>query len=243
VARRRISDKIIQMKIKMVASAMQAVVLCLALVMWASPGFPQTVADPAEIMAKVQGKYDQAGTFKSWFRQETRQTGTTQGDRASGVMYFQKPSRMRWQYESPPDQKKEVISDGSQVWIYIPDDAIAMVYPLRQMLRSDLVLRFFSGIGEVTKDFRLAWQRPPEAGSNYVIKLEPRQPQPELKRLILTVNPQTYLVENLEFSNSLGEETSFAFSRTTLGLKQPPNFFTFTPPPGVQIVREGPGAR
>jgi len=150
---------------------------------------------------------------------------------------------MRWQYETPPDQRKEVISDGSQVWIYIPDDAIAMVYPLRQMLRSDLVLRFFSGIGEVTQDFRLSWQRPPEAGGNYVIRLEPRQPQAELKRLILTINPQTYLVENLEFSNSLGEETSFAFSRTNLGVKQPANFYTFTPPPGVQIVREAPGAR
>ena len=165
------------------------------------------------------------------------------GDRAAGVMYFQKPSRMRWQYESPPDQKKEVISDGSQVWIYIPDDNIAMVYPLRQMLRSDLVLRFFSGIGEVNQDFRMAWQRPPDMGVNYVIKLEPRQPQPELKTLILTINPQTYQVENLEFSNSLGEVTSFAFSRTTLGVKQSPHFFTFTPPPGVQIVREGPRAR
>ncbi len=231
------------MRIKMLTFAMQAVVLCLALVMWDPPGFPQTVADPTEIMAKVQQKYDQAGSFKTWFRQVTRQHGATQGDRASGVMYFQKPSRMRWQYESPPDQKKEVISDGSQVWIYIPDDAVAMVYPLRQMLRSDLVLRFFSGIGEVSQDFHLTWQRPPDVGVNYVIKLEPRQPQPELKTLLLTINPQTYLVENLEFSNSLGEETSFAFSRTTLGVKQPSHFFTFTPPPGVQVVREGPGAR
>ncbi len=222
---------------------MPAVVLCLGLMMWMHSGLAQAVADPAEIMAKVQEKYDQAGSFKTWFRQETRQHGARQGDHASGVMYFQKPSRMRWQYESPPDQKKEVISDGSQVWIYIPDDAIAMVYPLRQMLRSDLVLRFFSGIGSVNQDFRQAWQRPPEVGVNYVIRLEPRQPQPELKTLILTINPQTYLVENLEFSNSLGEVTSFAFSRTTLGAKQPPHFFTFTPPPGVQIVREAPGAR
>jgi outer membrane lipoprotein carrier protein len=231
------------MKISMQKFAMQVAVFCLALVMWASPGFSQKASDPAEIMAKVQQKYDQAGSFKTWFRQETRQHGAKLGDHASGVMYFQKPSRMRWQYESPPDQKKEVISDGSQVWIYIPDDAIAMVYPLRQMLRSDLVLRFFSGIGEVNQDFRLAWQSPPDMGVNYVIKLEPRQPQPELKTLILTINSQTYVVENLEFSNSLGEVTSFAFSRTTLGVKQPPHFFTFTPPPGVQIVREGPQSR
>ena len=221
----------------------QAVVLIMAVLMWALPALPQQVADPSEIMTRVQEKYDQAGSFKTWFRQETRQAGTGRGDTASGVMFFQKPSRMRWQYQTPPDQKKEVISDGNQVWIYIPDDAIAMVYPIRQMLRSDLVLRFFSGIGEVTKDFQLSWQRSSEAGINYVIRLEPRQPQPELKKLILTINPQTFLVEGLEFSNSLGEETRFAFSRTTLGVKQPAAFFTFTPPPGVQVVKEAPGAR
>jgi outer membrane lipoprotein carrier protein len=231
------------MRINLLKVAMSAVVLCLAFLMWTVPGAPQTPADPSEIMAKVQEKYDQAGSFKTWFRQETRQHGARRGDQASGVMYFQKPSRMRWQYESPRDQKKEVVSDGSQVWIYIPDDAIAMVYPLRQMLRSDLVLRFFSGIGAVSQDFRLSWERPPDAGINYVIRLDPRQPQPELKRLILTINPQTYLVENLEFSNSLGEVTSFAFSRTSLGVKQPAHFFTFTPPPGVQVVRDAPGAR
>lgn len=222
---------------------MGLVIFGLVGMMWWSPAASQTATNPAEIMAKVQEKYDQAGSFKTGFRQETRQQGAGQGDIASGVMFFQKPSRMRWQYESPPDQKKEVISDGNQVWIYIPEEAVAMVYPLKQMLRSDLVLRFFSGIGEVTQDFRLSWQRPPDAGLNYVIRLDPRQPQAELKRLILTINPQTYLVENLEFSNNLGEETRFAFSRISMGAKQPASFFTFTPPPGVQIVREAPGVR
>ena len=230
------------MKTSMLKFTLTIAVLSLALVMRALPALAEAAADPAEIMAKVQEKYDQAGSFKTWFRQETLQAGTGQGERASGVMFFQKPSRMRWQYETPPDQKKEVISDGKQVWIYIPDDAIAMVYPLKQMLRSDLVLRFFSGIGEVNQDFRLSWQRPPETGGDYVVRLEPRQPQAELRSLVLTINPQSYLVENLAFSNSLGEETSFAFSRTNLGVKPAPNFFTFTPPPGVQIVREAPGS-
>jgi outer membrane lipoprotein carrier protein len=220
-----------------------AVIIVFALALLNLAAFSQQAPDPAEVMTKVQEKYDQAGGFKTWFRQETKQAGTGHGDTASGVMYFQRPSRMRWQYESPADQKKEVISDGSQVWIYIPDDAVAMVYPLRQMMRSDLVLRFFSGIGDIARDFQLSWQRPPGAGVSYIIKLEPRKTQAELKSLTLTINPQTYVVENLEFNNSLGEDTKFAFSRTTLGVKQPASFFTFSPPPGVQVVRENPGAK
>lgn len=220
-----------------------AVVLGLTMLVHIWPAVSQSAPNPSEVMARVQEKYDRAGSFKTWFSQETRQPEARHGDKASGLMYFQKPSRMRWEYQKPVDQKKEVISDGQRVWIYIPDDALVMVYPLNQVLRSDLVLRFFSGIGDVQNDFQISWQRPPEPGANYVIKLEPFQRQAELQRLILTVDPYTHLVENLEFSNALGETTRFDFSGTTLGDKKPSKFFTFVPPPGVQVVREAPGTR
>ncbi|MFI5355230.1 MAG: outer membrane lipoprotein carrier protein LolA, partial [Desulfobaccales bacterium] len=67
----------------------------------------------------------------------------------------------------------------------------------------------------------------------------PKKEQAELKRLTLTINPKTYLVDKLEFSNALGEETRFAFSQIKLDVKLAPDFFSFTPPPGVQVVREG----
>jgi outer membrane lipoprotein carrier protein len=218
-------------------------VLILTLVLvaqaWSAPS-PRAL-DPSEVMARVQKNYDEAGSFKTWFKQETRQPEARHGDTASGVVYFQQPSRMRWDYQKPRDQKKEVISDGHQVWIYIPDDALVLVYPLNQVLRSDLVLRFFSGIGEVQNDFEISWQRPPEPGANYVIKLVPRQRQAELQRLILTIDPITHIVKNLEFSNVLGEVTRFDFSGTILGIRKPQQFFSFVPPPGVQVVREAPG--
>lgn len=215
-----------------------AVLVCLCLL-----SLQVQAQEPTEVMAQVQSKYDRAGGFKAWFRQETRQKGMTQGDRAEGWMYFQKPSRMRWQYETPPDQKKEVVADGHQVWIYLPEDAVVMIYPLDQVLRSDLVMRFFSGIAQVRREFTISFLRPPAPGAAYVLKLVPQKPQAELQHLILTINPQTYLVENLEFTNAMGEETRFAFSRLSLDLKVAPDFFTFKTPPGVREVREGPKSR
>jgi outer membrane lipoprotein carrier protein len=116
-----------------------------------------------------------------------------------------------------------------------------MVYKMDQVLRSDLVMRFFSGIGQFQRDFNISWNRPPEGSGSYMIDLFPKKEQPELKRLTLTINPRTYLVENLEFSNAMGEETRFSFSQMKLGVKLGRDFFTFTPPPGVQVVREAPG--
>ncbi len=196
---------------------------------------------PQEVVTRVQEQYNKSGAFKARFVQESRLQAAGQGEKAEGLLYFQKPCRMRWQYESPPAQKKEIIADGREVWMFIPQDAVVMVYPLNQVLRSDLVMRFFSGMGEIGRDFQVSWSRPPETGANYVIDLFPHKPQPELKRLTLTINPRTFLVEKLEFANSLGEETRFAFSQMDLNIRLEPGFFIFTPPPGVQVVREGRG--
>jgi outer membrane lipoprotein carrier protein len=196
---------------------------------------------PEEVMARVQAQYDKSQGFKTWFRQESRLRGASQGEKAEGWMYFQKPYRMRWQYENPPEHKKELVSDGRQVWLYLPQDNLVMVYPLSQVLKSDLVLRFFSGMGQFRQEFIMSWRRPPEESLSYQVDLYPRKTQAELKRLTLTINPNTYLVEQLEFANALGEETRFSFARQQMEVKLAADYFTFTPPPGVQIVRDAPG--
>jgi len=196
---------------------------------------------PQEVVNRVQEQYDKSGGFKARFQQESRMQAATQGEKAEGLLFFQKPCRMRWQYENPPEQKKEIVADGREVWMFIPQDAVVMVYPLNKVLRSDLVMRFFSGMGELGRDFQISWNRPPESGANYVIDLFPRKSQPELKRLTLTINPRNFQVEKLEFANALGEETRFAFSQMDLNIRLEPGFFIFTPPPGVQVVREGRG--
>jgi len=201
---------------------------------WSAPG-------PEEVVNRVQAQYDKSGGFKASFHQESRMQAAGQGEKAEGLLYFQKPCRMRWQYEKPAEQRKEIIADGREVWMFIPQDAVVMVYPLNKVLRSDLVMRFFSGMGKLSRDFKISWNRPPQAGGNYVVDLFPRKSEPELKRLTLTINPRTYQVEKLEFTNALGEETRFAFSRIELNLQLDPKLFTFTPPPGVQVVRESRG--
>ena len=134
------------------------------------PGLAGAVT-PEEVMSRVQGQYEKSAAFQARFRQESNLKAASQTDSAAGWMYFQKPSRMRWQYETPPQQKKEVISDGRLVWMYMPQDALVMVYKLDQVLRSDLVMRFFSGIGQFQKDFNISWNRPPKEGEPLVIDL------------------------------------------------------------------------
>jgi outer membrane lipoprotein carrier protein len=214
----------------------------LLLILVLSPLLGVAAAGPDEVMKQVQATYDKTGAFQAHFQQESRLTALHETDSASGLVYFQKPSRMLWKYELPAEQKKEIVSDGRLVWMYTPQDNVVMVYKLNQVLRSDLVLRFFSGIGQFQKDFTISWKQPPQEGENLVIDLFPKKEQPELKRLTLTIDPHTFLVKRLEFANAMGEETRFIFTQVNLDVKLGPDFFTFTPPPGVQVVRQTPGA-
>jgi len=206
--------------------------------------FPSTLTSPAlaltpqEVVAQVQRKYDITGAFKAYFRQESclRASGIT--DTAEGWVYFRKPCQMRWEYQKPPGQRKEVISDGKQVWIYIAQDHMVMVYPLNQVLRSDLVMRFFSGLGKLQKDFTIAWRSPFREGQPLKIDLRPVTPQPELQWLALTIDPQSYVVQALEFANAYGDQTQITFSQLQHNIQLKSDFFTFTPPLGVEVIKD-----
>ena len=72
---------------------------------------------PEQVVTQVQKQYDSTGVFKTRFRQESRLKSQGAGDSADGLLYFKKPSQMRWEYQAPAAQKKEVIADGRDVYI------------------------------------------------------------------------------------------------------------------------------
>lgn len=204
----------------------------------AASAIPAAALTPQEVVVQVQKKYNATGAFKAYFMQESRLRASGAADNAEGWVYFRKPCQMRWQYLEPPGQRKEVISDGRQVWFYIPQDQVAMVYPLKQVLRSDLVMRFFSGLGDLQKDFTISWNRPYREGSPLKVELQPVTPQLELKRLILTIDPHSYLIRAIEFTNAYGDHTQMTFRQVQLDICLEPDFFRFTPPPGVEVVED-----
>jgi outer membrane lipoprotein carrier protein len=48
----------------------------------------------------------------------------------SGTVYFKRPGRMRWEYESP--EKKLFLADGKTVWFYVPFDHTVTKAPVKE---------------------------------------------------------------------------------------------------------------
>ncbi len=80
---------------------------------------PGAASDLPAIVRKLEAHYHSATTLKASFLERY-----TEGPRdvriESGTVYFSRPGRMRWEYESP--EEKLFIADGRTVWFYVPAD-------------------------------------------------------------------------------------------------------------------------
>ena len=85
--------------------------------------------DANGVRRALEARYRHAATLKAVFY-ERYGDGKGGGQAESGTVYFSRPGRMRWEYESP--QQKLFLVDGKNVWFYIPADHTASRAKLRE---------------------------------------------------------------------------------------------------------------
>src|SRR6201997_1453852 len=77
------------------------------------------VTDAKGAVRALESRYAHAHTLKaSFFERYSEGKGAVQSE--TGTVYFSRPGRMRWDYESP--EQKLFLVDGSNVWFYVPAD-------------------------------------------------------------------------------------------------------------------------
>jgi Outer membrane lipoprotein carrier protein LolA len=79
----------------------------------------QTTPQAAPLVRLLEAKYRDVKTLKAAFLQ-TYRDGRSGLQVESGTVYFSRPGRMRWEYESP--ETKLFLSDGQSVWFFVPAD-------------------------------------------------------------------------------------------------------------------------
>ena len=83
------------------------------------------LASASDVQATVralEARYQHAHTLKAIFF-ERYSDGNGGVAAESGTVYFSRPGRMRWEYESP--EQKLFLVDGTNVWFYVPADRTA----------------------------------------------------------------------------------------------------------------------
>src|ERR1700747_979941 len=83
---------------------------------------PGSASDAKSAIHALESRYQHVHTLKAtFFERYSDGKGAAQSE--SGTVYFSRPGRMRWDYESP--EQKLFLVDGTNVWFYVPADRTA----------------------------------------------------------------------------------------------------------------------
>jgi len=197
-----------------------------ALVVLATGASPAPAAD-AE--ARVQTFLEGLDTLSSPFEQTLFDERMRRLEDSRGVMYLKRPDRFRWEYRDPFPQ--EIVGDGERVWIYDEELAQVTVKAMDAAI-GDTPAALLSSTRPVAESFEvrdlgeydaLAW-----------VGLKPRSAEATFADIRLGFDGEELRV--MELVDNFGQTTVLRLTGVERNPSLDPDLFSFTPPPGADVV-------
>jgi len=196
----------------------------------------------------LEARYQHAHTLRaSFYERYTDGNGGSFSE--SGTVYFSRPGRMRWEYESPAE--KLFIVDGTNVWFYVPADHTASRARLKESSDWRTPLALLTGKADLSKFCRSIqlvaagaekgsqFEDQPVPPANTVLSCLPRAASGSDAsfKVLFETDPDAHLVRVL-IREPGHVEMEFRFGNWEENVAIPEVKFHFQPPPGVAIVDE-----
>ncbi len=233
----------------------RSAILALILVGLGLPALATTQPQAVPVVRALEARYHNAKTLKALFLQ--RYSDGRQGVQVeSGTVYFSRPGRMRWEYESPA--AKLFISDGKTVWFFVPADRTVTRAPMKESADWRTPLALLTGkakLSELCGRIDLTNSAPGTVG-DVVLRCLPRgeklpsrvtsqqndgdaalaDPGQPFDQVLLEINPSTGELDDVRVLQPGGIELDYRFGNWIENLPLQDSLFHFQPPPGVAIV-------
>lgn len=189
---------------------------------------------PEEAVANLERALKAVGTLQARFEQLHYSMSVSAPLREKGEFFFQKPDRMRWEYQNPED-KVFLYKDGV-LETYLPEEKQLTRSPVsKEALESDIF-----GIFLGTMSFHDAYvvednPFPTEASRVRQVKLTPLT-EGDYSHILLEIDETTWLLRRAIFLEWAGNKREFIFSQVRTGLRLSAKAFTLKVPPGTEII-------
>jgi outer membrane lipoprotein carrier protein len=192
-------------------------------------------AEPAGLdsaLKRLQERYETTKTLTADFRQTIESPTLTSPLETHGTVAFEKPNRMRWDYEAP--DKQLIVGDGETLWIYQPEEKQVIRAPLDQAFRATTPVTFLAGLGRLDRDFEATLEK--DEAERWTLKLVPRQ-DAGIGTLRLLVRKSDAAIEEARIVDPLGTTTRIVLSNERRNATLDAGLFRFSPPSGVDVIR------
>ncbi len=148
---------------------------------------------------------------------------------AAGKLYLQRPGKFRWDYTEPSEQLD--LADGKQIWFYDKDLAQANVRDMDSTLASTPA-SLLSGGGSVSSQFDI--KALPSSGGLEWFQLIPKHSDTDFQ--LVRIGFDKGELASMFLADKLGQVTQLTFTHPSRNAKFPADLFSFTPPPGVDVI-------
>jgi outer membrane lipoprotein carrier protein len=156
-------------------------------------------------------------------------------DEASGTLAISRPDRFRWDYREPYSQV--IVADGTRIWIYDSDLEQVTVRKLDETLSATPAM-LLSGRSNLADNFNVTQLA--KEGSVEWVRMEPKRDDTDFKWVRLGFEGP--LLKYMQLADKLGQTTSLEFSKVERNPPLDPSRFTFTVPPGADVIGDASAA-
>jgi outer membrane lipoprotein carrier protein len=152
---------------------------------------------------------------------------------AAGKLYLQRPGKFRWDYSEPSEQL--VLADGKQIWFYDKDLAQANVRAMDGTLAATPA-SLLSDADSVSSQFDIT-ALPAAQGLEW-FQLIPKRADTDFQ--LVRIGFDKGELSTMFLADKLGQVTQLTFTHAARNAKFPKDLFSFTPPPGVDVIGRAP---
>ncbi|HEY3489608.1 MAG TPA: outer membrane lipoprotein carrier protein LolA [Candidatus Deferrimicrobiaceae bacterium] len=190
------------------------------------------------LFAKVSAKYGAVQTLSARFRQEVPLQNLGIVRKASGDLYFARPSRMRWNYTKPDNQL--FLADGAFLYFRPSDSRQVFRKKIGEgALGGKIPLLLFFGKGNMASMFSVESAEPLRKGTATALRLIPKgDGAPEVKRIDLVVENEGLRIVEIHLYDNLGSANHLYLDGIAFNPSLPADLFRFKKPAGTEVVNE-----
>ncbi len=203
--------------------------------------FPPDVAGGGEsggaaMLRRVAGKYAGVKTLSARFRQEVPLQNVGVVRKASGQVFFQRPLRMRWDYQAPGEQL--FLADGRYFYFRPPESPQVFRRKIDEAaLGGKIPLLLLFGKGDITDYFRVEEMTPLKGGRETALRLLPKgDGAPEVKRVDLVVDDADLTIRQIHLYDRLGGANHLYLDDIVIDPSLPADLFRFRETAGIEVV-------
>lgn len=183
---------------------------------------------------RVEARHKAAADMTARFTQTYRSKMLARQIVERGNVTIKRPGRMLWEYTEP--EKKVFVSDGRQIFFYVPADK--QVFRRDQPGDKGVALALLSGQAALLTQFNVAVERSAQGRAR--LKLVPKKTDPEVEEVYLETDEENR-ISAIDVKDTQGNESRFTFEeiRENVGVKDA--VFRFVVPKGVEVIESAEG--